>query len=487
MIPCIQKTLKYWIGMFAILSSLSVTVAQSLNWSSESTIAKTQSGGNVRPRIVCLDERHGIILWGSEPKQSISYALWEDDQFSAPTELNIEGKNAFVTEWASTEIAGRGSRVYIVFKENPAESGKIYLLRSDDFGKTFTKPIPVVDPVGFLCRFPGVAIDANNNPIVTYMRFNTDWSDPRYVSIRSTDSGNSFDAYKEIMDKSLGEACDCCPVSIISDQQRVAVLFRNNRNNIRNMTAAVSFDDGDSYNFSKELDTLNWTLFSCPAIGGDAFFADQYLNTSWLSGRTGTNKAYYSKLNLSTGKLDDFRALTNPLGRNLQQTDPRICGRADTVGLCWNELANGMDAFFSYYLAGNSKNLETNVVRVNTAANGNQSGVDMDFVNGAFYLTWKDATDYSIRFRKVRFSSVSSADAFSNSVPVQIHYQNNIVQLLSEVDWDQWQITDLSGNVRLKGNAQIQLEMDETWQPGWYLLSLYSAHRVLNYKFIIAR
>ncbi len=476
---------KLWMWFPVSFLCLHMALSQTLNWTPEISVAKTQSGGNVRPRIVVLDDQHGIIVWGSEPKQNISYALWEDDRFTTPAELNIEGKAAFVTEWASTEIAGNGALVYIVFKENPAESGKIYLLRSEDFGKTFTKPIPIVVPNGFLCRFPAVAIDANNQPVVSYMRFNTDWSEPRYVSIRSNDFGNSFDTFKEVMDKSLGEACDCCPVTLIADQDRTAVLFRNNRNNIRNMTAAVSFDKGINYTLAKELDTLDWTLFSCPSTGGDAFFSDQSLNTTWISGRTGTNKAYYSKLNLTSGKLEDFRAITNSLGRNLQQTDPRISGKGDTIGICWNELATGMDAFFSYFVGNNSKNLETNVVRINTTANGNQSGSDMGYLNSKFYITWKDASDYSIRFRKAQLNTITSTSEVNDILPVDILYEQNAVNVHSEEDWHEWQICDLSGNVKLKGKSRIHVILDNNWEQGLYVLSLRSASKIFNLKFAI--
>src|SRR6185436_5207357 len=134
-------------------------------------------------------------------------------------------------------------------------------------------------------RFPGVAIDKNNQPIVSYMRFKTDWTEARYVSLRSSDFGNTFAPYVNATDVSKGTACDCCPVSMATDGDRVAVLYRNNRNNIRNMTAAISLDNGNSYSYTQELDTMNWFLQSCPGSGGDCYFSEQFLHSAWMSGR----------------------------------------------------------------------------------------------------------------------------------------------------------------------------------------------------------
>ena len=216
-----------------------VVHAQDINWTADQKILTGGSGSNIRPRILALDPQHGIIVWGNDRSQSIHYALWEGDSLAGIQNINMKQSKAFITSWASTEIAGRNQVVYIIYKEDPAETGKIYLVRSMDFGKNFSDPIPVVIPNGFYSRFPGIAIDKDLQPIVSYMRFKTDWSQPEYVSIRSKDFGNSFDAFTEVTDKLKGEACDCCPVSMETEGDKIVVFYRNNRNNIRNMTCLL--------------------------------------------------------------------------------------------------------------------------------------------------------------------------------------------------------------------------------------------------------
>ncbi|MBK6858688.1 MAG: hypothetical protein IPG95_00050 [Saprospiraceae bacterium] len=112
-----------------------VVHAQDINWTADQKNLTGGSGSNIRPRILALDPQHGIIVWGNDRSQSIHYALWEGDSLAGIQNINMKQSKAFITSWASTEIAGRNQVVYIIYKEDPAETGKIYLVRSMDFGK----------------------------------------------------------------------------------------------------------------------------------------------------------------------------------------------------------------------------------------------------------------------------------------------------------------------------------------------------------------
>jgi hypothetical protein len=454
----------YYTCLYSLLLILSTGLnAQQITWSQEQKIL-TGHGSNIRPRILALDEDHGIMVWGNEHSSSIHYALWENDVLSPIYNINMRNTLAFITSWASTEIAGRNQYVYIVYKENPADVGKIYLMRSTDYGKTFTHQIVVVDNNGFKCRFPGVAIDKDNQPIVSYMRFKDDWSDPEYVSIRSTDYGDTFDPFTEVTDTSKGEACDCCPVGMETDGgDRIAVFYRNNRNNIRNMTAAISLDNGLSYNITKELDTANWFLMSCPSTGGDGFFNGPYLYTTWNSGRTGISKTYYSRLNLDTKEIDDFYIMNHNQGRNLQQVYPRMAGYQDTVGIAWGELATNMDVFFTYFTGTNSVNLIPNTVKINNDRTGNQASPDLAYIHGAFYLCWQDMNDNTIRFKKGVISNVTSQEDVKSKPEITVRTFEGGIFINSEDMIDSWNLYDVNGNEIADGcdeyNAAINLHI----------------------------
>ena len=129
-----------------LLFSFSASLfAQDIIWANDQKILTGGSGTNIRPRILALDADHGFILWGNHHSQSIHYALWEKDSLSPIYNINMKNTKAFIQSWASTEIAGRNQFVYIVYKEDPADVGNIYLLRSIDYGKTFSNQIIVVN------------------------------------------------------------------------------------------------------------------------------------------------------------------------------------------------------------------------------------------------------------------------------------------------------------------------------------------------------
>lgn len=460
-----------------------ISPGQSLTWSAEQSITMNAPGTTTRPRLIALGNERGILIWGHEQDQSIHYAIWENEILSTPRILDIGPRKAFITSWASTEIAGKDNLVYVVFKEDPAETGKIYLMRSMDYGETFTPAIPVVDPNGFYCRFPGVAIDADLQPIVSYMRFQTDWSQPEYVSIRSEDFGNTFDPYTQVTDKNKGEACDCCPVAMETDENRIAVFYRNNRNNIRNMTAAVSFNNGKSYDIVTELDTANWNLLSCPSTGGDGFFADSFLHTTWISGRTGTAKAYYSRLNLNTQKVDGFYALTHNQGRNFQQTYPRMAGYNDTVGIVWGELINSMDVLFTHFTNGNYNDLSLNTQRINTGINGNQGSPDVAFANSRFYVCWQDLNDYSIKFKIGKYKTTNTLTSVHKNediriTPVTEGYIIQSVRFMKKVT-----LYNLSGQQILQKENTTEVHFDRL-PVGMYHLVVLHENGVFTYPLV---
>ncbi|MBK7798956.1 MAG: exo-alpha-sialidase [Saprospiraceae bacterium] len=383
--------------------------AQEIIWAPEIKINPARTGSNIRPRTVFLDRDHAVVLWGQLVTKRIQYALWENGKVSNIFTPNLNGLQPFINDWASTEVAGRDNFVYIVFKTDPAESGKIYLMRSEDYGQNFTKPIPIVNPDTFYCRFPGVAVDNNHQPIVSYMRFNKDWSEPHYVSIRSENFGNDFDSFRELVEPQFGEACDCCPVAMESDGDRLAVFYRNNRGNVRNMAVAISNDRGKNFNLHTELDNKDWVIFSCPSTGGDGFFNDDLLHTCWMSGRVNPPKIFYSSYNLSTGKLEQVLSMDHQKGRGQSQNYPRMAGRKDTVAMVWQETDISNDIFFTYSI-GLPTGFIKNTIKMNSEQNGNQTHPDVAFHSNKLLVSWSDNADGTVRLMEGAFKVSSQTN-----------------------------------------------------------------------------
>ncbi|MDQ3142148.1 MAG: glycoside hydrolase [Bacteroidota bacterium] len=432
-------------------------ISQTIQWSAEQKIT-TGGNANIRPRMVSLNSDQGIIVYGHLHNQSISYVTWNQKQLGIPKLLNINSSKAFVTDWASTEVAGKDAYVYIVFKADPADTASIYLCVSKDYGQSFSTPIQIVKSTIYRSRFPGVAIDKNYQPIVSYMRFNMSWENPEYVSIRSDDFGQSFSSSVQVTDPSLGIACDCCPVSVESDGDRVAVLFRNNRANIRNMMAVVSLNGGESYTQRKELDIENWLIHSCPATGADGFFSENLLHTTWMSGRSGSGKVYYSRYNLESNKIDQLIQLENPAGRKLLQNYPRMAGSGDTVGIIWQEQMSTADIFFSW-MTKDVTQLNPNSVLLNTITGGSQLNPELSFRDGIFYACWQDNGDQSIKWKYGKIQSPSSTKNPEIEL-LKLHRSSGFLQIQTTIQTESIEIMDAYGRI-------IERTLDQN--PGFYL------------------
>ena len=162
-------------------------------------------------------------------------------------------------------MAVRDNDVFVTFKAQPENSGFVYVVKSTDGGKTFGDTVRVSD--NNWSRFPEVAVLPNGNPVVTYMDFDPDFKDPRYVVSVSNDGGKSFQDVVSATEEAPGEACDCCPGFIMADNDRITILFRNNDNDLRDIWASISEDGGKTFHLAKDIDESNWTIGGCPSTG----------------------------------------------------------------------------------------------------------------------------------------------------------------------------------------------------------------------------
>lgn len=89
---------------------------------------------------------------------------------------------------------------------------------------------------------PTVIVDDMGNQIVGFMKFNTGFGDARWVITKSTDMGNSFATDVKVSGWSAPGApvCDCCPSLVGCEGNNVALVNRDNNNNIRDTWAGIS-------------------------------------------------------------------------------------------------------------------------------------------------------------------------------------------------------------------------------------------------------
>ena len=131
-----------------------------------------------------------MVMWGKSNNLGVYVSTLNGTAFSSPLKVTPNGVNAFVQSWAGPGMDVLGDNVFVSFKSQPENAGFVYVVKSSDGGKTFGDTVRVSN--NNWSRFPEVAVLPNGNPVVTFMDFDPNFKDPRYVVSVSKDGGKSF-------------------------------------------------------------------------------------------------------------------------------------------------------------------------------------------------------------------------------------------------------------------------------------------------------
>ena len=187
--------------------------SQSITWSAPVSVAAS-SNDNMHPRIALDGSNDPVVVWGSDAMGGRAmFARWNGTAFASPVALNPMSLPVFTDSWAGPDIAAHGDTIYAVMKNQPEDTGRVYLVRSFDGGQNWSAPIAVT-VITDTSRFPTITTNVSGNPIVGYMQFGANFTEPRYVVSKSNNFGNTFNPPLKASTGS-GEVCDCCPSSLV--------------------------------------------------------------------------------------------------------------------------------------------------------------------------------------------------------------------------------------------------------------------------------
>lgn len=394
--------------LFAFFA-IHVSFAQLILWEPEITVADGAVYGNARPRATLVNGNPVVIFGKMSSTENLFIARWNGAAFDAPVAVMPSGTSSYLTEWTGPDIDSYGNTVIATFKLEPLDGGKVYSVRSSDGGITFSDTIRVDDhPVG-VAWLPSMAMDLNGNPMVTYMAHDAAWTNPRYVLVRSADGGLTYGPEMEVSSNFTPEVCDCCPAELAVNGNKVALLFRNNESNIRDIYAAASNDGGATFTSIDNVDQLNWSLSSCPSTGADGCFADNRLITAYASAASGKYRVYVSSATLD-GPIgyEDRMQVPEPDLANGTQNYPRISSAGDTVVMAWREPVFGnQEIFCSLSLPGQNplQALTTFKQQSNVSLTGVQTNPEIIYQDGFVHLFYQDNGSGNLIYRRGSIST----------------------------------------------------------------------------------
>lgn len=399
--------------LLILSASISVLTAasQTLNWSTEVTVANGNTYGSTRPRVAATANNVPLVVWGSTSSDRLNYARGNGSGFGMVMSLTPNNVDPAVMSWQGHDMASDGNTVYVVFKSEPEMSGNIYIKKSTDGGVTWTDTVRV-NMMGPYCRFPSIAVTDAGNPAVMFMTFDTTWMSATYVVANSNDGGQTFPmSPANVSGSGNSDVCDCCPAYMTTNGNTQAAAWRRNNNNLRDIWAGVSVDGGATFPTGIDMDNTNWMINACPSSGPVPYISGDSLYTVFMSGASGDSRLYISSYNIQTQQSGFIAQLATNISSNADQNYPFIAGNGDTMMVVWQQNDNGdVNTYYTWSATG-AAGMINNAALLNTSAAGMQSNPHVAYADGMFHVVYTDMVTGNIIYKSATIIPDGIADA----------------------------------------------------------------------------
>ena len=399
--------------LLIFLISIPTFIFSQLTFSPEIQISDNITGYG-RPRMAITANDIPVIIWFKEGgNQSIKISRGNGNgTFTVP--IDVVSSDFEPTGFIGPEIAAKGDTVYIAFICGALSNNTIMIKKSFDGGLTFTDTIRVSPKDNnFKYAMPNVAVMEDGNPVVTYMRSSSTCTDWEQMVNVSTDFGLTFPNEVDGSALAPGEPCDCCKSSVVTFENNVFLIFRNDESNIRNMYISKSTDGGMSFTSVEDLDDIDWIINSCPTSSGYGVVNGDSILIVRRNGGTGVHQLYFSNVDKNTLQKEYYRELS-PIGTGLQDK-PSVAGDDNVVGVVWQDARSGNNSCYFTYSTTGTNNLGNTFEMSDSTAIGHKTHADIEYSNGVFYFVYRYNSGHSIMYKEFDVSSVNAINTPNNT------------------------------------------------------------------------
>ena len=502
-----RNALTFIIGLLLLLTNTTSQQIQAQNGIEWSEPINITFDGFQSGTIGVLGDGTPVVLWGKGSK--ILFSRMIDGTFETPIEINTDGNSPDIYGFGGLDMAVKDNQIHIVF-ENFFDG--VFHIRSTDGGATFEPPVNVYDPPqGKWTTLASIELDDDNNPLISVIFENTNETEGTYILMRSLDGGETFNPPVTASEPANGEyVCECCPSDIVTQDENVWLVFRNNDNNLRDMWVSKSTDGGDTFETAVDIDSTDWVLNACPisgpkmtTMGGDS------LISVWMSGASGSGRVSYSTFNGATMEKG-FETQIPQTNEGANQQNAAVAGVNDTIGIVWEENGfetTGRDILFAYSYNGTEGLLDT-IYNI-TEATGSQSFPAIAYANGIFHLINTQSSGLEYRSATLEMPDiVEPPDTMMDTMIVSSYLTPDFLELQlieqpirqdivklnclsnSESDLIGATLYDLSGNkmqhwsnLPIKNNGELWLNTHQV-ATGLYLLSIETKRGIWSTKLL---
>lgn len=387
--------------IFLLFAFPAIVLGQTtISWDTPVSVAES-SFSNLHPRIVLDRLGNPLVLWGNSTEAAAYFSRWDGAEFTDPVRVTPIDMEIFTASWAGPDIAAHGDTIYVVYKENPEDMAPAYCIHSYDGGMTFSDPVVVDGMIGDnISRFPSVTVNEEGQPIVAFMKLDSDFGNARYVVAKSDDFGNSFNMDVLASDFSGGDVCDCCPVSVTSETNYVATLYRDNLDNLRNSWAGISTNGGDMFMDGMQIDHTDWMINACPSTGPDGVIIGDSLYSVYMSGASGDSRNYFSSASLLTYEANFDIRLTEEFPDLTTQNYPRISNFGNAVAITWKQNVGTDSEIPILFTTDITNGLPIEVDTVAILDYYGLENTDVVVSSSAVHVIWQDNYNDVVMYRK---------------------------------------------------------------------------------------
>lgn len=421
--------------MKTILSLISLALttpcfAQYIIVSDPVVVSDQENNGNLRPRVVENASSDPVIVWSDNATHKVYATHLMGNTFMNPVQLNPEGTMAAVYDWSGPEIAANGNDIYVVYKELPESSGDIYLVHSANGGMSWGSPLLVSSSESIAARMPSVAAGSDGEVYVAYMLENYDTMATEWVLVKSEDEGQTFSAEVSATNAIVETVCDCCPADLLVHQNYVAILYRNNDENLRDIRGAVSSDGGETFDVFIDFDPLDWEIDACPASGPRGVIDGFEIYSIWMSDATGESRVYHSQHGFGPGSAVNTIEI-HPTTENETQNYPSLA-REYSYGyglVAWEVNDSGQKDIALSWTASNFSLNEYMVITSDDS--GHQQRPELAGTGPLYHLVYSDNGGDALIYRTVDISN--SVQDFDHSPQLTVYPNPTIDEVYVDI------------------------------------------------------
>lgn len=321
---------------------------------------------------------------------------------------------------------------YVDSKSGDSYPG-VYVARSDDNGKSWTdgRLIQQGETSGFQ-DFVSIAAMPNGGVVACYLAHRSGSEGTHVWSVVSNDAGLSWsEPLRVTSDVFGGLACECCQTSVATSRTgTIAISFRANLDNHRDIHVAYSNDGGLSYSTPMRVQSVSWIIPGCPATGPSAMFDDSLaLHITWRDYRVNKSHIWYARLDPGQVNTPDNIPVSDGI-TELGEWPSLSCSPDGRQAYIMYE---GYDGIFFAFSDTRTLKFATTMVD-SMAVEGASTGSVWSPARSAPFIIW-DSKRSSTGLRDI---------ATKRDIPLSIGGYNGFRPVLISQHWEGWITLDLS-------------------------------------------